>query len=46
MQNGGIVADSEPEKEYFETLDKAEGIMRALYAEDLDKRKVCNSRQG
>ena len=43
---GGIVADSDPEKEYYETLDKAEGIMRALYAEDLDKRKVCNSRQG
>ena len=28
---GGIVADSDPEKEYYETLDKAEGIMRALY---------------
>ncbi len=41
---GGIVADSDPEKEYRETLDKAEGIMRALYAEDLDKRKVCRSR--
>jgi para-aminobenzoate synthetase component 1 len=41
---GGIVADSDPEKEYYETLDKAEGIMRALYAEDLDKRKACNSR--
>jgi para-aminobenzoate synthetase component 1 len=41
---GGIVADSDPEKEYFETLDKAEGIMRALYEEDMDKRKVCRSR--
>ncbi len=41
---GGIVADSDPEKEYYETLDKAEGIMRALYAEDMDKRKVCRSR--
>jgi para-aminobenzoate synthetase component 1 len=41
---GGIVADSDPEKEYYETLDKAEGIMRALYAEDMDKRKVCGSR--
>jgi para-aminobenzoate synthetase component 1 len=41
---GGIVADSDPEKEYYETLDKAEGIMRALYAEDMDKRKVCSSR--
>jgi para-aminobenzoate synthetase component 1 len=29
---GGIVADSDPEKEYCETLDKAEGIMRALSA--------------
>jgi para-aminobenzoate synthetase component 1 len=27
---GGIVADSDPEKEYYETLDKAEGILRAL----------------
>jgi len=41
---GGIVSDSDPEKEYYETLDKAEGIMRALYAEDMDKRKVCRSR--
>lgn len=41
---GGIVADSDPEKEYYETLDKAEGIMRALYAEDMDKRKICKSR--
>lgn len=41
---GGIVFDSDPEREYHETLDKAEGIMRALYAEDMDKRKVCRSR--
>jgi para-aminobenzoate synthetase component I len=41
---GGIVADSDPEKEYYETLDKAEGIMRALYAKDMDKREVCRSR--
>jgi anthranilate/para-aminobenzoate synthase component I len=27
---GGIVADSEPEAEYAETLDKAEGIIRGL----------------
>jgi para-aminobenzoate synthetase component 1 len=27
---GGIVADSEPEAEYRETLDKAEGLIRAL----------------
>lgn len=27
---GGIVADSDPEKEYFETLDKAKGFMQAL----------------
>jgi para-aminobenzoate synthetase component 1 len=27
---GGIVSDSDPEKEYYETLDKAEGIMSAL----------------
>lgn len=27
---GGIVADSDPEAEYRETLDKAEGLMRAL----------------
>jgi len=27
---GGIVADSDPEKEYHETLDKARGIMSAL----------------
>ncbi len=29
---GGIVYDSDPEKEYYETLDKAEGIIRALQA--------------
>ena len=27
---GGIVADSDPEQEYRETLDKARGIIRAL----------------
>jgi para-aminobenzoate synthetase component 1 len=27
---GGIVADSDPEAEYYETLDKARGIIRAL----------------
>jgi anthranilate/para-aminobenzoate synthase component I len=27
---GGIVADSDPEAEYRETLDKARGIIRAL----------------
>jgi len=27
---GGIVFDSDPEKEYYETLDKAKGIMDAL----------------
>ncbi|MGE5687154.1 MAG: chorismate-binding protein, partial [Gemmatimonadota bacterium] len=27
---GGIVADSDPEAEYRETLDKAQGIIRAL----------------
>ena len=27
---GGIVADSEPEREYEETLDKAKGLLRAL----------------
>jgi para-aminobenzoate synthetase component 1 len=27
---GGIVADSDPEKEYEETLDKARGLMQAL----------------
>jgi anthranilate/para-aminobenzoate synthase component I len=30
---GGVVADSEPEAEYFETLDKAAGLIAAL--EDL-----------
>jgi para-aminobenzoate synthetase component 1 len=28
---GGIVADSRPEAEYAETLDKAEGLLRALF---------------
>jgi para-aminobenzoate synthetase component I len=30
---GGIVADSEPEREYEETLHKAEGLLRALETE-------------
>lgn len=30
---GGIVADSDPEKEYEETLDKAKGIMQAINAD-------------
>ena len=30
---GGIVADSDPESEYEETLDKAEGFMRAMGVE-------------
>ena len=28
---GGIVADSDPEREYSETLDKARGLLRALH---------------
>jgi len=31
---GGIVADSDPEKEYEETLDKAKGIMQAINADE------------
>ena len=27
---GGIVADSDPESEYQETLDKAKGLMKTL----------------
>jgi len=27
---GGIVADSDPEREYLETLDKARGMLAAL----------------
>ncbi len=41
---GGIVADSDPEKEYNETLDKASGIIKAIntdvYEQDLDKRQI------
>ena len=33
---GGIVYDSDPEKEYLETLDKAKGMMRALGAESCE----------
>jgi len=29
---GGIVADSDPEREYTETLDKARGLVAALEA--------------
>ena len=29
---GGIVAKSDPEKEYTETLHKAEGLLRVLQA--------------
>ena len=29
---GGVVADSVPEREYFETLDKATGMLRAVIA--------------
>ena len=28
---GGIVAQSNPQQEYEETLDKAEGMLRALF---------------
>src|SRR4029078_1335740 len=28
---GGIVADSDPDREYSETLDKARGLLRALH---------------
>ena len=31
---GGIIADSDPEKEYEETIDKARGLMRALGVEE------------
>lgn len=37
---GGIVADSEPEKEYEETLHKAAGLMQALNAEPEKKEAV------
>lgn len=33
---GAIVADSKPEEEYEETLDKAEGMVRALLAPELE----------
>ncbi|MFH1996454.1 MAG: aminodeoxychorismate synthase component I [Candidatus Omnitrophota bacterium] len=46
---GGIVTDSDPDKEYQETLDKAEGMFRALRASGVGARprkkinaaKVC-----
>lgn len=34
---GGIVADSDPEREYEETLDKAKGLMQALGVESRKK---------
>jgi para-aminobenzoate synthetase component I len=34
---GGIVADSDPEKEYEETLDKAKGFLRAIGAVSREK---------
>lgn len=36
---GGIVADSDPEKEYEETLDKAKGLMQALGAAPANRSK-------
>jgi para-aminobenzoate synthetase component 1 len=38
---GGIVADSDPEREYDETLHKAEGLLRALSSQE-----TGDSRQG
>lgn len=37
---GGIVADSDPEAEYQETLDKAKGMMEALRAVNSEQLKV------
>ena len=37
---GGIVADSDPEKEYFETLDKASAMRAALGFTHHDKEKI------
>ena len=37
---GGIVFDSDPEREYYETLDKAKGIMSALGIEKVPIEKV------
>jgi len=34
---GGIVADSDPEKEYQETLDKAKALIQSLHQENLVK---------
>ena len=41
---GGIVADSCPEAEYRETLNKAHGLLQALgYDSDKDKHKECKT---
>jgi para-aminobenzoate synthetase component 1 len=37
---GGIVADSDPDAEYQETLDKAEGILRAMWATGMGRRSA------
>lgn len=39
---GGIVADSMPENEYQETLDKAKALIDALYFQNSRKRKILN----
>jgi para-aminobenzoate synthetase component 1 len=38
---GGIVADSDPEAEYDETLDKARGMLRALGIDEAKLAEVC-----
>jgi para-aminobenzoate synthetase component 1 len=40
---GGIVADSDPQAEYDETLDKARGMLRAL---GIDDARVMETRDG
>jgi len=40
---GGIVADSEPEAEYQETLDKAKGLMESLEAAKVREKTQCIS---
>jgi len=39
---GGIVADSVPEDEYQETLDKAKALIDALYFQNSRKRRILN----